>query len=117
MFTAASGTLSAEELAATGWNADNGVDVFSLNFYYDIPVRAGFKPFIGIGPGFANIEHARNREPALVFSLGGLYEISDGFRLGIKYQYIGIDEFEDQLLIPYKNVNAHTISATIRLDL
>jgi len=110
---AISGTASASDLATVGLNFDNDIDVYSANFYYDIPVKMAFKPYLGIGIGVADSDNVEDNELALIGLVGGQYAISDDVNLGIKYQYIDVDSFTDTLGIEYKDTSTHMISATL----
>lgn len=111
-----SGTASASELAAVGLDFDSDVDVFSVNFYYDIPVKMAFKPYFGFGLGVADLDHAQDKELAIIGLIGGQYAISENVNLGIKYQYIDVDSFEDELGLEYDDVGASMISATLGVN-
>ena len=95
---------------------DSEVDVYSANFYYDFPVEMAFKPYLGFGIGVADIEDAEDKEMAVIGLIGGQYEISEGVNLGIKYQYINIDSFEDELGTEYDDASASMISVTLGVN-
>jgi len=107
-----SGAASASDLESIGINLDSDVDVYSANIYYDFPVPMAFKPYVGLGVGVADIDNAQDTELALIGLIGGQYEISESVNLGIKYQYIDIDNFEYRL----KNVGVSIISATLGVN-
>lgn len=112
-----SGSASSSELKSEGLNFDNDVNVYTANFYYDIPLNSSaFTPYLGFGIGMADIDNAKSNELALIGIVGGRYEISDGKYLGMKYQYIDVADFEDELGIEYDGVGAHMISATLGMD-
>jgi OOP family OmpA-OmpF porin len=100
----------------SGLDFDSDVDVYSANFYYDFPVEMAFKPYLGFGIGVADIENAEDKEIALIGLIGGQYEISESVNLGIKYQYINIDSFEDKLGIEYDDASASMISVTLGVN-
>lgn len=107
---------SGSYLASLGLDFDSDIDVYSANFYYDIPVEMAFKPYIGIGLGVADIDHAQDKEFAIIGLIGGKVEISEDVYLGIKYQYINIDSFTDKLDIEYEDAGASMFSATLGMD-
>ena len=111
-----SGKASSSELKAAGLDFDNDVDVYTVNAYYDFPVKMAFKPYLGLGVGVADIDNAKDTERAIIGIIGGRYEISDGVNLGIKYQYIDVDNFKDDLGIKYDGASAQMISATLGMD-
>lgn len=111
-----SGSASSSELKSAGLNLDNDVNVYTANFYYDIPLKSGFTPYLGFGIGVADIDNAKNNELALIGMIGGRYEISDDTYLGVKYQYIDVDDFEDESGIEFDGAGAHMISATLGID-
>ena len=113
---AISGSASASDLASVGLDFDNDINVYSANFYYDFPVEMAFKPYLGFGIGVADIENAEDKEIAVIGLIGGQYEISEGVNLGIKYQYINIDSFEDELGIEYDDASASMISVTLGVN-
>jgi len=113
---AISGSASSSELKSVGLNFDNDVNVYTANFYYDIPLKSGFTPYLGLGFGVADIDNAKSNEFAVIGIVGGRYAMSNGTYLGMKYQYIDVADFEDELGIEYEGAGAHMVSATLGME-
>ena len=102
--------------------SDNDMQVWSVNLYYDLPLKIAFKPYVGVGIGWADMDLAKSKERAYLFHLGGRYEIAPGVNVGIKYQYIDVDDFTHKKLekfsinAKYDGMDAQVISATISYD-
>lgn len=89
-------TFTRDELKADGYDFDADIELYSANLYYDIPLGWSFKPYVGIGTSLIDMELSKHKESGLVYSAGGLYEISEHVQVGIKYQHLDFDDFEDQ---------------------
>jgi len=108
------GKFSGSELNDIGFKFDNEIDVYMANLYFDIPLKSAFTPYFGIGLGQADIEHAEDKEFAWKFMLGTNYEFTQNFGLGLRYQYINIEGWEDEFDYKYDDLIIQDISATAR---
>jgi opacity protein-like surface antigen len=106
-------SLSSGELESVGLDFDNTVDVYTVNIYYDIPTSEKFTFFVGGGIGIADVENAKDEEFAFKLALGGRYQLGENAYLGLRYDYIGIDDLEDDSGDKYENVSANVVSATL----
>ena len=75
-----------------------------------------FKPYMGFGFGVADIENAKDKELALIVLIGGQYEISESTHLGIKYQYITINDFENERGFEFEDSHVNMISVTLGVN-
>lgn len=110
---AISGTVSSSQLKSVGLDFDNTVNVYMANFYYDIPVEMSFKPYVGLGLGIADVEHATDNEAAYSASVGGRMAINENTKLGIKYTWMQIGGSTDEVGIPYEDFNVSSLTATL----
>ena len=96
-----------------GLNLDNNVDVYSLNGYYDFNTVKGFRPFLGVGLGQADIQNAKDKELAMSFYAGGRFSINENAYVGIKGTYTRVDGPEDHLGFKYDDITAHAITLSV----
>lgn len=90
---------------------NSGADIYSANIYYDFPTQWKFRPYLGIGLGFAELE---NYESGILLSLGGEYAINDHFSWGLKYQHSKFSIGDDaDLNWQYGSLKANVISGTL----
>ena len=92
---------------------DNDVDVYSLNGYYDFNTVKGFRPFLGVGLGQADIQNAKDKELAMSFYAGGRFSINENAYVGIKGTYTRVDGPEDHLGFKYDDITAHAITLSV----
>ena len=108
-----SGNVSGADLQDVGFNFDNDIDLYSLNLYYDIHVTDRFKPYLGLGAGLLDVEHADDREVGMVFSAGLRYAISEQINVGFKYQFTRFDGLEDEIGFGYGEMESDIFNATV----
>ncbi|MCU7959245.1 MAG: outer membrane beta-barrel protein [gamma proteobacterium symbiont of Bathyaustriella thionipta] len=92
---------------------DIEINLFMANLYYDFETKWAFKPFIGAGLGLADIKDADDKELAWKLMLGGNYEFTDHFGIGLRYQYVQISG-PDQNDLKFDDIGTSTVSATAR---
>lgn len=109
-----SGKIPPSTLDSIGFDFDNmNANIFSGNVYYEFILDEKFRPYLGLGWGQANIDNAKDKENALIWTIGGRYAITDKIFAGLKYQYFNIDGPTDELGIKYKDLKIQNISATL----
>jgi opacity protein-like surface antigen len=106
-------TVSRGDIAASGLDFDNTVDIYSLNLYYDFPSSTRFKFFIGAGVGLADIENADDNELTLRASIGGRYHFNENMYLGLRWNHFNIDGPKDGLGLSYDDISVNNVSATL----
>ena len=106
-------SASGSELKSAGFDFDNTVDVYTVNLYYDFPSSGDFSMFVGGGIGMADVDNAKDDEFAFKLSLGGRYKLTENAYIGLRYDYIGIDDLEDDLGLKYKDLDANRVGAIL----
>ncbi|MAN79669.1 MAG: hypothetical protein CMF64_04670 [Magnetovibrio sp.] len=111
--TNASAKVSRENLGGIAQAFDNNVQLYSFNAYYDIPMEAAIKPFVGGGIGFVDIENADSLEPAFTLSAGARYNLSESVYAGVKADYHFVSGPTDELGIEYENFGVFTAAVMV----
>lgn len=101
-------SASATNLAAAGLNFDNTVNLYMVNAYYDFQVSEKFSPFLGVGIGLADIEHAKDQEVAYNINAGVQYNINKKAYIGAKATYTTVNGPKDDFGLSYKDIKACT---------
>ncbi len=101
-------SLSHADLASLGVSFDNKVKMYMTNGYYDFNAGSAFRPFVGLGIGLADIEHAKSKELALSASLGAQYHFTQNIYVGGKLQGNWVHGPKDEFGVGYENIKAAT---------
>lgn len=107
---------SADDVRASGVDFDTSANIFTANIYRDFPVSKSATLYLGGGLGVADVDHMDDTPFAWRFSLGARYYVTDSASLGLRWDYIGISEPEDELGIKYDNINTNRIGASAMVE-
>ncbi len=103
-------TASLDALGVNGSDFNNEVHLVLGNLRYDpFGPHEQFQPFIGVGGGGAFIENS-DAAAALAGTAGVRVPLGLGFYAGVKYRYIKVFGYEDQLGIDYDDMSGHLVS-------
>ncbi len=91
-----------------GITADNKVNLYLANAYYDFKNASSFTPFIGLGMGMADIQNAKDNEFAYQGSIGGRFDIDKNMYLGLKGAYTRVNGITDEIGIKYKDIDTYS---------
>lgn len=99
-----------------GINLDNHFNLYMLNAYYDFKNASSFTPFVGVGVGMADIQHAKDNEFAYSLSAGGKYYFDKNIYVGIKATYTSVNGPKDELGIEYKDIDMYSGHALLGFE-
>jgi len=109
-------TITAADAASVGVTFDNEVNIYQLHGYYDFAPDAEFRPYVGGGIGFAEIENAADNELALSASIGGNYMITDNAYIGVRISAVNVGGVTDKLGIPYDDTTVTSAAVSLGIS-
>ena len=106
----ASGTVLAEELEDAGFDVNPKIHTVLGNIYFDfVGPSESIQPYLGVGAGGTFIEETNGRF-TLAGTAGIRVPLARGFYTGVRYRYLRIFDYEDDIGIEYKEMDGHIVS-------
>ena len=101
-----SATVTRSQINSGGTNFDNQVNLYMANAYYDFSTGTPLRPFVGVGVGVADIEHATKNQLALSATVGAQYDLTSNVYVGGKLIGYRVNGPKDELGVEYKAIMA-----------
>jgi opacity protein-like surface antigen len=106
-------SVSRGDLAGIGLDLDNRINLYSFNGYYDFPTGTPWKPYLGLGIGWADIKNAKDEEFMYSLHAGVNYDINPRVYIGARIGWYHIEGPTDKTGVDFDNVKATTVGATL----
>ena len=113
VLTTAAGRVTKEELEAAGAEFGDDAKAYSLNAYYDLDQLGVFKPYLGLGIGFADIENTEDDELMISGYFGINYLLTKNIYMGLRGAVRRIDGPTDLAGIDYDDITYKEIGAVL----
>ncbi|MDA9136953.1 hypothetical protein N9J61_00300 [Pelagibacterales bacterium] len=111
------GIITPADWASIGISFDNDIELRMLNLYYDFDYNEKFKPFLGFGVGYADIQNTDGSELTTSFTGGAKYYLNETSYLGAKINWASISGPTDKLFgIKYNDIDVFTSTLLIGFE-